>query len=73
MKRILNTLYLLPSGFRQRKLVYSFNPSETLKYDDFIQHTYIKLFWRFYRLVRTTVYYDTNRPSLPYINKYRVK
>lgn len=73
MKRLFNTIYLLPRGFRQRKVTYSFYPNEYGKYEDFIQHTYIKLFWRVYRLVRTTLYYDTNRSSLPYVNKFKVR
>lgn len=73
MTRLLNTIYLLPRGFRKRKVVYSFNNNENSQYEDLIQHSYIKLFWRFYRLVRTTLYYDTKRPTIPYVNKFRIK
>ena len=72
MIRLFNNFYLLDNGFRAKRLMFTFSNRIHSKYEDYTEHTYIKLFWRVYKLVRSTTYFDQNRPPLSFVHKYRV-
>jgi hypothetical protein len=72
MKHLLNNFYLLPKGFRQRKLAYTFHTSKVRNFEDYTESTYIRLFWRLYLHVRVTSYFDPNRPPIGLFVKFKV-
>ena len=69
MINLIGNFYLLLPGFRTRRLVYTFDTSEYPGYDDYVEHTYKKVFWKLYVLVKSTTYYDEDRSYISFKDK----